>query len=166
MSIRLNAFLLFCSLLIIGCASSGTQQQKPNFSPDRPDGTQPEPGLDESVEVYAQGRVVTPVGSTGVAGAEVSVRSGGRDGNPIATTLADSTGRFRIFDPLTCSQCWFVARDNEENIEGSTTVEVPEQEVPSTIYVELGREGLELTPFDSTDADPGSGWGRSRSGGK
>lgn len=155
---RLNTFLLLCSLLIIGCASSGTNQRQPNPSPDPPERTQP--------KVYAQGRVVTPVGSTGVAGAEVSVRSGDRDGNPIASTLADSTGRFRIFDPLRCGQCWFVARDNEKNIEGSTTVEVPEREVPSTIYVELGREGLELTPFDSTEADPGSGWGKSRSGGR
>jgi len=38
--------------------------------------------------------------------------------------------------------------------------------VPERIYIKLGREGLEMTPFDSTEVDPGRAGGENRTGGR
>lgn len=116
--------------------------------------------------LYARGQVITPAGSTGVALAGIEVKAGGRNGRLIASTLADSTGRFRVRKPLKCDQCWFVAKDSRRDIEGSVKVEVPGERMTNIIYITLGREGLEITPFDTTEADPGGAWGKSRTGGR
>lgn len=182
------AILLLGSFVLIGCGSSspstekaGGQSTTPSAETDasnsgqdesRPEGTtgssESDPDSRPSREAYIRGKVITPAGSTGVASAVIEVREGGENGQILASTVADSAGSFRIQDSPGCMQCWFTARDDKRGMEGSTEINVPDEAtfVPEDIYIKLGREGLEMTPFDSTEVDPGRAGGENRTGGR
>jgi len=150
--------LLLSSFALIGCGSSSPSTE----------GAGAQSTTRSSQEAYIRGKVITPAGSTGVAGAVIEVREGGEAGQTLASTVADSVGSFRIQESPDCMQCWFTARDDRRGMEGSTEISVPADAVvvPEVIYIKLGREGLEMTPFDSTEADPGRAGGESRTGGR
>jgi len=171
---KLALIILFvASFSLIGCGSSspsteGTGGKPSAASSDTTSSSEPDSDSRSSREAYILGKVITPAGSTGVAGALIQVREGGENGQTLASTVADSAGSFRIQDSPGCLQCWFAARDDESGMEGSTEVNVPDDAatVPEVIYIKLGREGLEMTPFDSTEVDPGRAGGENRTGGR
>lgn len=106
--------------------------------------------------VYATGRVVYP-DTTAVPKAYISTE-------PYAgAVLADSSGRFRLREPLPENEYTFIAQKGER--EGRTVVSAPGERVKKRIWIMVGtgERALDAISIDSIRANPG-GPGLKRTG--
>lgn len=160
--LRRTAVIIFLTSLVgagvMGCGSSSSSATGTISGSSGGGIGEAEPLGGEDENVYARGRVVTP-DTVAVSNAFI------RTDPPVATTQADSMGRFQFNEPFSDSRYTFIAISPGEGREGRTTVRSPSEDMSrKTIYVIIGKEGrLNAIDIDSVRASP-SGPGLRRSG--